>query len=235
MDVKSYLNTKQSENEFILVADTYNNCLKKIEVTSKKSTKLLSNNSVLLNEPSGICIDHENNRIFIADTNNHSIKIAPQFDINSEHVIIEEFPIRFDNTAVQTPKIEELKIVDESSKSWLLYASFGFKLNLNADNNWKVLINGSSNSSQRGTFTNSDLIASNGSYIYKFNGISIGKQSNREVNSIQVELNLVYCDNKTTNSCKMYKKKFVFNQAQIRKLFSDFLSETFILLRFDDK
>ena len=67
MDVKCL-----NENE-ILIADAYNNKIKIIDVKSKSCKALF--NLVKLSEPNGLCIDKSNERIYIADTNNHSIKV----------------------------------------------------------------------------------------------------------------------------------------------------------------
>jgi DNA-binding beta-propeller fold protein YncE len=62
-----------NEND-ILIADAYNNKIKIIDVKSK-SCKSLGNLNKLYSEPNGLCIEKSNERIYIADTNNHSIRV----------------------------------------------------------------------------------------------------------------------------------------------------------------
>ncbi|KAF7278869.1 NHL repeat-containing protein 2 isoform X2 [Rhynchophorus ferrugineus] len=72
-----------SDEKTLYVADTYNHKLKKIDVIENKiSTLPFSNNadiaegtSNLFKEPAGLCLSPDGKKIFLADTNNHQIKI----------------------------------------------------------------------------------------------------------------------------------------------------------------
>lgn len=227
LDVKCYLNSKQNENEFLLVADTYNNCLKKIDVKKKKVEKiLLVNEAFTLNEPSGICVDYRTDTLFLADTNHHSIKIVKDFNINSQKFSMEEFQIKFTTSGL--PKVEELRISNRKKNDYQLCSSFRFKLNSNAENTWKLAIKGSHAACINGSFKSKDLIeCKKDSYVYKLDDAFVDKSWT--IDKIRLDLNLIYCGNDL--SCKILKKSFDFNKKEIQSLLSQASTEPYILLK----
>ena len=81
MDVKCL-----NESE-LLIADTYNNKLKIIDVKTKLCKLFVHE---ILSEPNGLCVDKENEKIFIADTNSHAVKV-----INLKSLEASKFEIKF--------------------------------------------------------------------------------------------------------------------------------------------
>ncbi|XP_069674037.1 NHL repeat-containing protein 2 isoform X2 [Periplaneta americana] len=72
-----------SHNKMLYVADSYNHKLKSINVQTNNcttvlgtSTRLNSRDAVQLNEPGGLCVSSDGTHIYVADTNNHCIKIV---------------------------------------------------------------------------------------------------------------------------------------------------------------
>ncbi|XP_030751794.1 NHL repeat-containing protein 2 isoform X2 [Sitophilus oryzae] len=72
------------DEKTLFVADTYNHKLKKIDITENKiSTLNLSSNfensndtaTATFKEPAGLCLSPDGKKIYLADTNNHQIKI----------------------------------------------------------------------------------------------------------------------------------------------------------------
>lgn len=74
---------------FLLVADTYNNKIKQVDPAMRRCTTLLGSgeegfqdgDSPRFDEPGGLCVAGD--RLFIADTNNHAIRVA---DLESKSV-----------------------------------------------------------------------------------------------------------------------------------------------------
>lgn len=217
LDVKCYFNPKQNDNEFLLVADSYNNCVKKIEIKSKTAKKLIPANEIHLNEPNGICIDQINSNIYITDTNNHSIKLIKNLDINSAQVQIEEFPIRFSDN-VNSFEIEKISIDSENCFTVLL--EFNFKLNQNAENTWKVTINGLTSKNVNGIFKQNDKIDwSKERDVYKLDRVLI--ENPHDITSIKLDLNIVYCENTSSKLCKIFKNTKILYQSEIKQACSN--------------
>lgn len=69
-----------SKHPYLYVADTYNNKIKRVDVVANSITTLQwvgtgHSEDYIFNEPSGLCITNDHKKIYITDTNNHSIKI----------------------------------------------------------------------------------------------------------------------------------------------------------------
>lgn len=225
LDVKSLVNVSDG-NEYLLVADTYNNCLRKIDVKKKKVEKL--DIQMGLNEPNSTCIDTSNRLVYIADTNNHSIKVMKNVELSSnEPIAIDEFKIELGN--VDESQLEKLNIRGDSTRDVL--ARFSFKLNPGAENSWKATIvtasttnkKKSNSKSFQGAFTQTDLIESSETYVYKFQGLDIDRASDEIITSMQLKLNLVYCDSgdEKSKSCKMFKSTKNFDQKELAKILSN--------------
>lgn len=64
----------------LFVADTYNHKIKKVDITTNTVTTLRVTNTGAgtpnFNEPCGLCVSGDGNKLYICDTNNHSIKVA---------------------------------------------------------------------------------------------------------------------------------------------------------------
>lgn len=70
------------KNQSLFVADTYNHKIKLINISSN-TVKTLQiphatniNKDYILNEPCGMCLNKDGNKLYVCDTNNHSIKIV---------------------------------------------------------------------------------------------------------------------------------------------------------------
>lgn len=72
------------KSESLFVADSYNHKIKIVNTTVKsciayigtgKPGKLISGLKSQLNEPGGLCVGTDQNKLYIADTNNHSVKV----------------------------------------------------------------------------------------------------------------------------------------------------------------
>ncbi|KAH8421229.1 hypothetical protein KR009_006120 [Drosophila setifemur] len=82
----------------IYVADTYNHKIKVIDVeTNYISTLDIQNqegNTLVLNEPAGLCLDYEELNLLVADTNNHVIHLVDLMTLKAQ-----PFPLDFSNVA----------------------------------------------------------------------------------------------------------------------------------------
>lgn len=70
------------DGKTLFVADTYNHKLKKVDVAKNFVTSLQVPNgdvtdgtSLTFKEPGGLCVSTDNKKLYVADTNNHIIKI----------------------------------------------------------------------------------------------------------------------------------------------------------------
>lgn len=91
-------------NKTLYVADTYNNKIKKIDLSTQKVTTLHPNMietsvPVKFNEPSGLSITSDYKYLYVADTNNHSIKI-----INLVKNSCQEFKVHFPEPKFNEPE-----------------------------------------------------------------------------------------------------------------------------------
>lgn len=231
MDVKTYFSPNQSPEEFLLIADTYNNCLRKLDVKTKRVEKIET--KIDLNEPNSICIDVENRRVYIADTNNHSLKLVEQFDIlSTKEIKLNEFKIEFfgDQSIDLAGK---LSIDEDGENRCDVYASFKFKLNSSADNSWKAVINNDMENCIRGSFTQKDMCDSvNDGYVYKFDNLRVDRFRNGPINSIQFDFNLVYCESDEKGGsrfCRVFKNKKCFTRNELDKIFENISKNGIIL------
>ncbi|CAH2104862.1 unnamed protein product [Euphydryas editha] len=91
-------------NKTVYIADTYNNKIKKVEVGSQKVTSLNptmieTTDPTKFNEPSGLSISSDGKYLYIADTNNHSIKI-----LNLAKNVCQEFKVRLPDPKFTEPE-----------------------------------------------------------------------------------------------------------------------------------
>ncbi|KOB77259.1 hypothetical protein OBRU01_04474 [Operophtera brumata] len=78
----------------LFVADTYNNKIKKVDISTQKVTslkflKVETTDSVTFCEPSGLSLSSDGKYLYVADTNNHSIKL-----INTTKNVCQDFKVR---------------------------------------------------------------------------------------------------------------------------------------------
>lgn len=100
--------TMVTEDGPLLVADSYNHKIKSVDVKTRqcstivgtgKAGRFRGDNPLLteLNEPSGVVCDVEAQLVYIADTNNHDIKL---YNLKSQK--IDSFPLIFDPSVINT-------------------------------------------------------------------------------------------------------------------------------------
>lgn len=186
------------KNNFLIVADSYNNSLKLIDIKTKLCRKIFIQNSDL-NEPNGICIDENNGYLWIADTNNHSIKFFRVDDIFKEKEII------FSNILLDqsvdsvdyVQKIDKLKLNDQK----FIEINFNFKLNESAENFWTVKVN---ERTITGLFTKNNL----------FHKIFL--ENFEKIFFLELHINVAYCQMVDNDSiCKLLNKKIVLNESEL--------------------
>lgn len=91
-------------NKTLYVADSYNHKIKKVEVgpqkvTSLNPSKIETADPVKFNEPSGLSVTADGKYLYIADTNNHSVKI-----LNLVKNVCQEFKVRMPDTKFVEPE-----------------------------------------------------------------------------------------------------------------------------------
>jgi hypothetical protein len=91
-------------NKTLYIADTYNHKIKKVEVGLQKVTtvnpsKIETADPVKFNEPSGLSATGDGKYLYMADTNNHSIKI-----LNVAKNVCQEFLVRMPENKFVEPE-----------------------------------------------------------------------------------------------------------------------------------
>lgn len=91
-------------NKNLYVADTYNHKIKRVEVGIQKvstinPTMIESPDPAKFNEPSGLAISADGKYLYIADTNNHSIKL-----LNLAKNVCQEFKVRLPDPKFTEPE-----------------------------------------------------------------------------------------------------------------------------------
>lgn len=91
-------------NKTLYVADSYNNKIKKVEVGPQKVTTLNPSmietaDPVTFSEPSGLAVSGDGKYLYVADTNNHSIKI-----LNLAKNVCQEFRVRMPENQFVEPE-----------------------------------------------------------------------------------------------------------------------------------
>lgn len=177
----------------LIVADAFNNCIKLIDVKSKFCRKICISGSGL-NEPNGVCIDENNGYLWVADTNNHSIKFAK---INR---ILEEKEIVFTNSLLEISMdsldsvVEKVKKMDILQQKYI-QIKFNFKLNTSAENFWRVKVN---DMILNGLFDKNSLT----------HQIFLGKID--KIESLEIQINVVICQTSENDSvCRMLNNTFI--------------------------
>ena len=199
LDVKF---TKIDDKDLLVVADTYNGSLKLVDLKTRYCQKLLVDGQ--LNEPNSILIDR-NNTIWIADTNNHTIKTIPNFDLNKVDFKLENFNIIFQNKELELPVLDQVQINEG------LFIALKWDIKHDAPNSWKLkLIN------KQGTILNfNGLIQKENQLLNKNNTLVKLLQFDFDIgtlNQIDIELNIVQC---VKSACQLVKIKKSLNSKDI--------------------
>lgn len=106
-----------NQDKTLYIADSYNHKLKAVSVPSNVCTTVLGSgklgnstghyerpDNVQLNEPGGLCVSHDNQRLYVADTNNHCIKVVYLKD-----KIIEKLTILLPPECKQQPERKNMR------------------------------------------------------------------------------------------------------------------------------
>lgn len=123
-----------SKDNVLFVADTYNHKLKTVDTTANAITTLKTSESCrnvelfAFNEPAGLCLGSEGDKLYVADTNNHAIKVL-KINKDLEVSDIDNLKLIFDNTVSKTNK-SKFQII---SPKPLIADSNGGKLILQLD------------------------------------------------------------------------------------------------------
>ncbi|KAG6459354.1 hypothetical protein O3G_MSEX011337 [Manduca sexta] len=91
------------QSKTLYVADTYNHKIRKVEVglqkvTSLHPTMIETADPVRFNEPSGLSVSADGKYLYIADTNNHSVKL-----LNLSRSVCQEFKVRLPDPKFSEP------------------------------------------------------------------------------------------------------------------------------------
>ncbi|XP_023242175.1 NHL repeat-containing protein 2-like [Centruroides sculpturatus] len=145
--------TYSDSEKLLYVADTYNNKIKVISSITKNcytlklsDTESDKSEKAEFYEPSGLCFVDDNKTLFVADTNNHSIKI-----IDLKKKVMSELNIKWNFKEYDTTDHLNVKLYDKIQKYRLpvngclkLTIEFNFKetfsLNKDVDQIWNIQI-----------------------------------------------------------------------------------------------
>lgn len=124
-----------SNDHVLFIADTYNHKLKTVDITANIVTTLKTSDSCsnpelfALNEPAGLCFSSEGDKLYVADTNNHAIKVLK---LNKDLAVSEvnKLNLVFDSTLSKTNNKSKFQII---SPKPLTVNSNGGKLILQLD------------------------------------------------------------------------------------------------------
>lgn len=92
----------------LFVADTYNHKLKKVDISKNAVTTLTGGGIDIvdgktreLQEPGGLCVNKDGKKLYVADTNNHCIKVL---ELNKEFNVRNVHKLELDMSNLQTAK-----------------------------------------------------------------------------------------------------------------------------------
>ena len=231
LDVKLYAN-----NSLILV-DTYNNCLKQIDLTHKLVRKVRLDRC--LNEPNGFVWDEASGRAWITDTNRHAVRQVDRFELNSGgelEIKVEEFVIRF-SVALPPPSIETLSVAADPN-SMSLVVCLDLDLNESAPNSWKVKLTTSNNNKveYEGVLSEASLMhKEDTARYYRLDGVQVDGDLG-SLECVKIETNFVYCELAESSKlddkvCKVFRQKLEFSRKELRKLNEFNKSTNFLFAR----
>jgi DNA-binding beta-propeller fold protein YncE len=194
------INNSVQESCCLIVADTFNHNLKLLDLEAKKCYRIFSEENGL-NEPNGVVYDSENRILYIADTNNHCIKLIRNFDLNS-------------SITQSLFKFEDFKLIiddecDEESVDIILRILF--KIKLEAPSSWKLSASFSNSNLQEkwnGTLQKQCVTQK---MCYKLKRI----KNYEFIKEIRIDLNVFYC---LDDNCKILQTSKVLTKEKLDKL-----------------
>ena len=195
-----------NEKETLLLVDTYNCALKKIDLKTRKCEKLINESSLELNEPSGICVSE--NTIWVADSNNHSIKYIEKFDFKSTYHL-KEFLIEFEDKLDHTDaSLSHLSLNHNSGLKVLV--NLNFDINQEAENTCKiVLLNKHKNTSE--TLTCLRKFPKENVFLLESFVLNVN-----DLLKVDFSFNCITCSKENgVDSCKMVKFRKSLTQSEI--------------------
>jgi len=199
---------KHGSQHGLLVADTYNNSLKLVDLSTNRCSKLINLSGSNLSEPNGLLV--HGSCVYIADTNNHSIKLVRGFEMGQEKIEIEEFPIDFgdkttDCVDTTSQRVSELNVSNERE----IYLRLNGSVNEKAPNSWRIELK---NRDGNGAKIHGVLkpIEEN---VYKLEKFRFDLES---VVELVVHLNLVYCS-QNSSTCKLFNKSRSHSKEELIK------------------
>ena len=205
-----YLNSSDA----LIIVDTYNSCLKRIDLKTKNCQKLKNETNIELNEPSGVFVDDSFN-IWIADSNNHSIKYVKNYDPNSLEYKLEEFKIEFNsNRSLDDVDFSKLNLNNITGIQVLV--KFNVELNENADNSWKITIFNRAN----GKIEQNGKLAKHKDNTFMLKNLKLDIGS---IERITLAFHLITCVEESNGKvCKMVNVTKDYDAADIKGLVNKF-------------
>ncbi len=198
-----------NNEDSLLVADTYNNALKLVDLKTKYCRKVCLSEKSLLSEPNCVCVDEASGRVWITDTNNHLIKYIE--DLNATPCCrVEIFSIEFDKS-ISTAELKNrngvfLKIGEE------------IKVNLNAVNSWSLVIRRSGEKLEYSGELNNDnkLGIENMQGFFRLISCEFDFDGIEEV---ELYVSFVCCAGvQSSDVCRVFKKRMVLSRNKIIEL-----------------
>lgn len=197
LDVKF---TQLKGQDSLVIADSYNNSVKVVNLATKYCQKMKLNGDNL-NEPN--CVFINKNKVWIVDTNNHQIKVIGDIASNEEIFQVEKFILNFD--AVTSNDID---LTNLNLKDCIFLQLSDVNINFDAPNDWNMMVNGKDAYSGELKQT----LSENGKHIYKLtSGLDLNS-----IEKIELKINCVYCvGEKSEGVCRMLEKKAIFERKEI--------------------
>lgn len=193
-----------SETENVVyVADTYNNKLKKLDIAKNTITTLsgsgfdaVDGRTQPFNEPGGLCLSADGKKLYVADTNNHVIKIV-ELDkhfsvrrIRNLELVVNRKLARKERLRYEILKAKPIVVSTKGGKAIvkvLVHLDSGLKLTQEAEQKWLVDLPSASWSCapcSGSNVTSLDAVVSVPPY----------SQSQEEANLLEFVFNLLTCD-----------------------------------------
>ncbi|CAG9768784.1 unnamed protein product [Ceutorhynchus assimilis] len=195
------------DDKTLYVADTYNHKLKKVDIAENTINTLQFSNNLdatdgdFLNfkEPAGLCLSPDGKKIYLADTNNHQIKVITLSRNHNNINRIEKLHLRANDTPSITNKTSKntlslakpLKLSNKGGKlvlNFKLKFSNGLKLTEDAPQKWIAELPGPTYSCipKNGTdMSNIDMV------------LSIPSQNDKTEEKVDVCFSLITCTSET--------------------------------------
>ena len=201
------IDVKVLSNDILIVTDTYNNSLKKIDLKNNFCSKIYLNGPKL-NEPNSVFVNGD--EVFVADTNNHSIKVVKNFNIDINQADLHEFEIKFNKNTDLTkePKKDKTKT--------LMLVKFDGHINFDAPNKWKLDINFNDGGKAEFSGKLNNLFRKNDSNDNdKLFELEPLKEELNKICGIEIFLSFVNC---IDQSCRLESRKLKYDFKQLSKM-----------------